>query len=336
MSSVKTPADLLSAVPFLIGYHPENSLVLISVKDDALAMAMRVDFPEAELKDGASELLANHLVRDKAESALIVGYVNSDNTNAEAILNQVADQIRFTNINVREVMLVKDNRWRSLICNDLTCCPENGSELPDFASAQITAEQVAQGKILPFHDNAQLVASLASFEVSTEPKFMDQISFLVKENTIGELSMKPDFVRANVPNLLVIKEMFAKGQPIDNDLKAQVIAVMQDIQARDFALGCFNDDEAGMALALYTDLYKTAPKDFAYPLATLASAFAYETGNGALAHRLLDKAIEVSPDYSLARLLRRVFSSGWPVEGFSQLRKELHPRVTATIFGSAE
>ena len=45
MTTVKTPHDLLAAVPFLIGYHPTNSLVLISIKSDALEMAMRIDFP---------------------------------------------------------------------------------------------------------------------------------------------------------------------------------------------------------------------------------------------------------------------------------------------------
>ena len=38
MTTVKTPHDLLAAVPFLIGYHPTDSLVLISVKSDALEM----------------------------------------------------------------------------------------------------------------------------------------------------------------------------------------------------------------------------------------------------------------------------------------------------------
>ncbi|MFM7860583.1 MAG: DUF4192 family protein, partial [Candidatus Nanopelagicaceae bacterium] len=69
------------------------------------------------------------------------------------------------------------------------------------------------------------------------------------------------------------------------------------------------------------------------PVASLLAALAYEKGDGALAHRALDRAIEDDPEYSLSRLLRRVFSSGWPPNGFAQLRSELHPRVTRTIFG---
>ena len=45
MTTLTTPHDLLAAVPFLVGYQPDNSLVLIGLKDDLVGMAMRVDFP---------------------------------------------------------------------------------------------------------------------------------------------------------------------------------------------------------------------------------------------------------------------------------------------------
>ena len=45
MTTLTSPHDLLAAIPFLIGYHPQNSLVLVSLKSDAVGMAMRVDLP---------------------------------------------------------------------------------------------------------------------------------------------------------------------------------------------------------------------------------------------------------------------------------------------------
>ena len=46
MTTLTSPHDLLAAVPFLIGYHPKNSLVVIALRDEAVGMAMRIDFPE--------------------------------------------------------------------------------------------------------------------------------------------------------------------------------------------------------------------------------------------------------------------------------------------------
>ena len=37
--------------------------------------------------------------------------------------------------------------------------------------------------------------------------------------------------------------------------------------------------------------------------------------------------------YSLAMLLNRVFQTNWPAGAFNKMREELHPKVTAGIFG---
>jgi hypothetical protein len=60
---------------------------------------------------------------------------------------------------------------------------------------------------------------------------------------------------------------------------------------------------------------------------------AYERGEGALAHKALDRAFADDDQYSLALLLRRVFTAGWPPESFTAMRAQLHPKVVAGIFG---
>ena len=92
MTTVKTPHDLLAAVPFLIGYHPSNSLVLISVKADSLEMAMRVDFP-INPPHGAYALLASHLKRDHAEGALLVAYEPEGCDTGPEVLQNAADAV---------------------------------------------------------------------------------------------------------------------------------------------------------------------------------------------------------------------------------------------------
>lgn len=334
MSVVKTPADLINAVPFLIGFHPTDSLVVVSVQDDALAMAMRIDFPNEGAPAGALALLASHLKRNESQGAVLVAYVNDENTNAEDILNELSSEITALDIAVRESMIIKNERWRSILCQDEKCCPPEGSPLPDFESGKITAEQVANGKVLPFASDEGLIDSIKPYEIATDPTFHDLVKSLIDENRIGEHELRHEFRKGGIEILLTLKDIYKAGAEVSNELKAQVIATMADIQARDFALGCFENDEVELAKSMYLDLFKTAPKEFSHPFASLASAYAYENGEGALAHRLLDKAIEACPEYTLSKLLRRVMSSGWPPAGFSQLRRELHPRVTASIFGA--
>ncbi len=44
MTTLTSPHDLLAAVPFLVGYHPTNSLVVIALNGETIGMAMRIDY----------------------------------------------------------------------------------------------------------------------------------------------------------------------------------------------------------------------------------------------------------------------------------------------------
>ena len=85
MTTLTSPIDLLAAVPFLIGYAPENSLVLIGLKDDEMTLAMRVDYPE-DVDLDQIDTLANHLVREKSDSALLVAYLPEYVMDSECLL----------------------------------------------------------------------------------------------------------------------------------------------------------------------------------------------------------------------------------------------------------
>lgn len=330
MTTVKTPHDLLAAVPFLIGYHPTDSLVLISVKSDSLEMAMRIDFPNNP-PEGSYQLLASHLKRDNSEGALIVAYEPADSLAGPEVLHNVADAVASLDIPIRELMLVRNNHWRSLLCNDDKCCPPEGNQIEEFVNSRIAAEQVASGKVLPFSDSEGLTHSISATILAKDINWNAQVvGFRVDPdaNNLNELQ------RDGAESILLLADFYSQtGFCKDYDLMARVLGRLSDIQVRDFALGCHNEETLNSYWAMWRDLLRIAPPKFVAPVASVFASIAYENGEGALAHRALDRAIEDDPEYSLARLLRRVFSSGWPPSGFAQLRSELHPRVTATIFG---
>ena len=330
MTTVKTPHDLLAAVPFLIGYHPTNSLVLISIKSDVLEMAMRIDFP-INPPEGTYQLLASHLKRDFADGAMIVAYEPSGNSSGEEVLQNAADAVSQLGIPIRELMLVRNRRWRSLLCHDLDCCPIDGQPIEDFESSRIAAEQVANGKILPYSDSEGLSDSISATQLSKDINWNAQVIGFRIDPEDNELNAKQ---RDGAESVMLLADFYIQdGFCKDYDLIARVLGRLSDIQVRDYALGCQDEKTMDAYWAMWRDLLRIAPPKFIAPVASLFAAIAYENGEGALAHRALDRAIEDQPEYSLSRLLRRVFSSGWPPSGFAQLRRELHPRVTQTIFG---
>ena len=66
MTTLTSPHDLLAAIPFLIGYHPIDSLVLVSIKEDCVGMAMRIDYP-IDQSEVAFDLCASHISADEAD-----------------------------------------------------------------------------------------------------------------------------------------------------------------------------------------------------------------------------------------------------------------------------
>ena len=47
MTTISTPSELITAVPFLLNTHPENSLVLIALSQGAVEVAIALPLPTA-------------------------------------------------------------------------------------------------------------------------------------------------------------------------------------------------------------------------------------------------------------------------------------------------
>ena len=151
MTTLTSPHDLLSAIPFVVGFKPENSIILISVKEDSVSMAMRIDFPPS-LDETQIEQLISHLKRDNAEAVLAVFYATSLSSDSHEVIAALMKALEDQDLKLRESLVVSAGRWRSLLCDDSECCPESGSPLPELLSSRIAVEQVALGKPLPFEN----------------------------------------------------------------------------------------------------------------------------------------------------------------------------------------
>ena len=126
-----------------------------------------------------------------------------------------------------------------------------------------------------------------------------------------------------------------QGDNVDDASIAMLLHYLTDIQVRDYALGLLDVNFTyKFEPALYL-LLESAPTDSIYISgpACLLAVLQYEQGNTADALLMLSNAQE---KYSLNLLLQRVFKSGWDRGGFAKMRAELHPQVTASIYGESK
>ena len=329
MTTLTSPHDLLAAIPFLIGYHPENSLVLVALKDDTVGMALRVDMP-TDIALESYDLLASHFQREAADAALVVAYVDSQTDPEPVLINTSAALLR-AGISIKESLIVSDGRYRSMLCHDSECCPPLGSPIPDIDSSRIAAEHVIAGHPMPFANVSGLVQSIAALPTAMEERWQREVqTFWVESDSENLLDLQRDGATA----VIDLAGEYTQGRGAeDRELTARVIGRISDIQVRDFALGSHNDETADAHWQMWRDLLLIAPRGYVAPIASIFAALAYERGEGALAHKALDRALADDERYSLALLLRRVFTAGWPPQSFTAMRAELHPKVVAGIFG---
>jgi len=331
MTTLTSPHDLLSAVPFLVGYHPTNSLVVIALVQDSIGMAMRIDFP-AEIDPDQIDALATHLARENSDGALFVAYLPDEMESADFLLIPLIEAIAVRGIALKECLVVHNQRWRSTICLDRTCCPPEGSAMPDIGSSRISAEQVAAGKPMPFADESELAHSLSATELDT--------SLINELRQVSVIAYAADnVVELQRQGALAVNDLVAefaqKGIIKDKKLIALVLVRLHDVQVRDYAMGITDAENAQSLQTLWRWLMRIAPAGYVAPVATLFAASSYELGDGAMAQQALKRALDDDSRYPLAKLLRRVFAAGWPPEQFTQMRADLHPKVCALLFPQA-
>ncbi|MEK6648460.1 MAG: DUF4192 domain-containing protein, partial [Actinomycetota bacterium] len=211
MTTLTSPHDLLAAIPFLIGYHPTDSLVLVCLKDESVGMAMRVDYPVLTKEESSLEAydaLVYHLIREGAEGALVVAYVPDSRTDGEEVLGNLATALIRSNVQVRESLLICNGRWRSVLCADIECCPPEGRELPEISASRIALEQVAQGRPMPFTDLAGLADSISPLPLATDGAFAANVAHYRVD---PESTSLPDLQRDGAVSVIDLASRFIAG-----------------------------------------------------------------------------------------------------------------------------
>lgn len=113
-------------------------------------------------------------------------------------------------------------------------------------------------------------------------------------------------------------------------IKTATLGISESVQIRDYALGAIGISlDSEDSLAFITAIQLLGQDSAA--LEAIRGVALYELGQTLEANKALDKALELVNGHSLALLLRRVISAGWPPASFSAMRNELHPKVEAGL-----
>jgi hypothetical protein len=132
----------------------------------------------------------------------------------------------------------------------------------------------------------------------------------------------------------LITEMMNTDLNLEGEkLEKVIFACNSDLQVRDWLMGMplrWSLEEC-IAFTQYMAIHTT--KDDSIPFVTVQAMYYYELNQVEKSVLLLNYALQIDKNYSLAQLLRRVIDSGWPSESFSAMRDELDPKVVKACYG---
>lgn len=301
---IRFPADLLAAVPYLVGFHPADSVVVVGIRGEQLALAVRGDLPPVPSH------VAGIVARQGVDAATIIGYGPAQRV-SPAVL-QVRDALLGRGIDVYDALRVTDGRYWSYVCDNPSCCPPEGTPF-DPVSSPVAAQFAYCGQeALP--SRAALVARLAPVEGPARVS-MRQATARAQARLDQLATAEPE--RAAVDRLQcaagaeAVTGALARhsaGDRLTDDEVAWLAVLLGCVAVRDLAWQRI--DESRLHIGVWTDVVQRAEPHLAAPPASLLAFAAWRLGEGALAVVALERALRADPGYPLALLLDKVLRQG--------------------------
>jgi hypothetical protein len=372
--TLRTPAELADALPYLLGYRPEDSIVLVALHDrdgrGRFGGRARLGIPgSADDWSAVARQLAHGLVKGSerrgARPEQMVAYLCQEPGKAESgrqvmeRLRPLAQKLRvecgLLDVPVIEALCISDGRFWSYCCGSEECCPPEGEPMglpgtsvlaaaATYAGLQVRGTlRELRGRLLPWENASALAQEIAldTGSMAIVPRILDDASRAgVAEETL-ELARQIMRRFAQAPSVSgTLTADLRDDQLLDHDEAATLILGLQDRTTRDRAAEWMEGDEAGPALRLWRALARRCVGPYgehaAAPL-TLAGWVAWSTGDDLEAREALAMALGADPGYLFARLLHQACNEGLDPESIRRcLRAERVDRAQPGLLGSAE
>jgi hypothetical protein len=140
-----SPQELLAVVPYLLGFTPANSVVTLCLSNNRLGLTQRLDLPRPDDAHDVAHALLPTLVTENPDSVILVGYEDYAGDSLPA-LEALTQALHSHAVQVHDRLVVRDGRWRSLDCHSPSCCPPEGSTVPEPADVPgVISEFVGRG-----------------------------------------------------------------------------------------------------------------------------------------------------------------------------------------------
>ena len=318
---VDGPRALLQAVPYLLGFHPHDSLVLVGAGDGAVRVTARLDLADTA-RPGPLEHTGAVLARAGADSVLAVVYDAGDaapSAATEALPARVADAATAAGLLLVDAYLVRRGRWWSRVRHGTGWGTGPGEPVDDPPTAFAAAATVAGLTALP--SRRHLMAVLDPGDGLARESLRPMIAAIdVVATDAGTRT------RAQVSPRTLTREVFAAARctdwdspPLPDPELARLAAALSITAVRD-SVWLAVDDGILDGRALWAQLARRVPGPYDCPALFLYGWSCWRHGDGASAQDAVARALAGVDGYPAAELLQVALSHGLDPRRVPRLR----------------
>ncbi|HWC34633.1 MAG TPA: DUF4192 domain-containing protein [Mycobacteriales bacterium] len=319
---LSSPGDMAIAIPMLLGYHPDESLVVSCLEGSAVALTMRFDLADLPTTDRFATELADRVQRAAADVTFVAVFTaetpyGGSLPHADLVEQLYADP----RLRVVEAVLVSDRRWWSYLCPDPACCPPAGRPL-DATSEVATSLSAAfaltgSGVLADRQALVDAVSLDSELDARAASRRVRQASREVQSMTAGRRTAEA----RTLVDTLVERLEDPRAAVSDSEI-ALLAGLLHDVGARDDVLiQAVPPGRRSAILWLLRDAVRRVPPPYDAPLCTALAWFAYADGDGTTANIALDRALQTDPEYSLALLIAASLDRQLPPEALVEVMR---------------
>jgi hypothetical protein len=306
---LRSPDALVAAVPYLLGFHPRESVVAVWLQNGRIGLTQRLDLPQTEAAHPAwLAAMWHHTMASSAhELVLVIASVEPADPDLVAL---VLDRAAGSGVEVRDVLRVDAGRWWSLLCTDLECCPPEGRPVDEPTASAVAAEFTVAGR-----------APLASRESLEDALGPDQVAQALVAVALAAGPCPPAGPARESwrdERIAGAMRVLLDGPGVGPQRAAAIadlLCGLADVRVRDTVLWEVSQWAPEALQGAFDHLavvLRSAPVGHVAPVASCAAIVAWLLGDGARAHIAVDRARHDDVGYSLAQLLAASLDAGLP------------------------
>lgn len=301
------PGVLIAALPAVLGFVPEKSLVLVTVDGGEMGSVMRVDLSE-DLPHSLAHI-ADVAAAARPDSAIAVvidedGYgCRMCNDEYRELADGLATALANRGIELLAAHVVDrvaaGGRWH---CAD-GC--GNAGTVEDPSASPLAMAAVLDGRRL-YTRRAELQEVIAV----ADPARTDKLAEVISDDTDDAAERPDEAARADVEAAIAAAARVADAVDLGDDELARLAVALTDLRVRDTLYALAIGENAGQAEGLWALLSRTLPEPWRVEALVLLAFSAYARGDGPLAGVSLEAALRVDPTHRMAGMLDTALQSG--------------------------